>query len=172
MSVDQGTVMAELREKLKSKIDVAKFFAGFITLFIGFLLTDGKLASAQSKFGIAFLISSLELCGASVFTYDHLLTPRRYWTALSEEERKENHLQDRFQDRLYRDMVSSWWWLFFPAVVCFVIGLLLVIMQELGLPHLCVNLDVGGDLVLEILLAAAVVLPICFLIAKWPRIRA
>jgi hypothetical protein len=41
MSESSNTVTSELREKLKSKIHVAKFFAGFITLLIGFLLNGG-----------------------------------------------------------------------------------------------------------------------------------
>jgi hypothetical protein len=41
MSEYSNTVTSELREKLKSKIHVAKFFAGFITLLIGFLLNGG-----------------------------------------------------------------------------------------------------------------------------------
>jgi hypothetical protein len=167
MSEASDAVMAKLREKLKSKIDVAKFFAGFITLLIGFLLNGGKLTSPFSKIGIVFLISSLGFCVAAVFTYDHLLTPREYWTALSEEEKEEVS----FNKRLLEDMVRSWRWLFVPAVICFGIGFLLVIVQELGLLHVRANLDVAGDLVLVALLVAAVVLPIWFLIAKWPPIR-
>jgi hypothetical protein len=167
MSEAPDAVMAELREKLKSKIDVAKFFTGFITLLIGFLLNGGKLTSAFSKLGIVFLISSLGFCVAAVFTYDHLLTPREYWTALSEEEKEEVS----FNKRLLEDMVRSWWRLFVPAVICFGIGFLLVIVHELGLLQMRANLDVAADLLLVGLLVAAVGLPIWFLIAKWPRIR-
>jgi hypothetical protein len=158
---------AELREKLKSKMDVAKFFAGFITLFIAFLLNGGKLTSPFSKIGIAFLISSLVFCVAAVSTYDHLLTPRKYWVALSEKEREE----DRFQDRLLAEMVRSWWWLFVPAVGCFGIGFFLVLVQELGIKQPPINVDVAGGLILAVLLVAAVALPIWIAIAKWPRIR-
>ena len=37
----ETTVTAQLREKIKSKMDVAKFFAGFISLLIGILLKEG-----------------------------------------------------------------------------------------------------------------------------------
>lgn len=160
------TVTAELREKLKSKIDVAKFFAGFITLLIGFLLNGGKLTSTFSKIGIVFLISSLGFCVGAVFTYDHLLTPRKFWNALTDVQRQE----DPFQERLRKEMVRSWWWLFVPAVGCFGIGFLLVIGQELGLRHLGANLNVG-DRVLAGLLVTAVVLPVLVSYARWPQIR-
>jgi hypothetical protein len=38
-SSDQNTAQ-QLREKIKSKMDVAKFFAGFITLFLGVAFKD------------------------------------------------------------------------------------------------------------------------------------
>ena len=153
----------ELREKLKSKMDVAKFFAGFIIIFIAFLLNGGKLTSLFSKIGIAFLISSLVFCIGAVSTYDHLLTPRKYWTVLDDKENDEN----TFQTKLSENMVASWWWLFVPAMVCFGIGVLLVLIQEFGIQ----SLSGEGGLFLTVLLFAAVLIPIVVTFAKWHRIR-
>ena len=122
------TVTAELREKIKSKMDVGKFFAGFITLLLGILLSDSGPDLFLSKLGVIFLIASLGFCVAAVFCYDRLLMPREYWTVLQEDET----IELRFQDRLRKEMVQSWSWLFVPAVFSFAIGFLLVASNALG----------------------------------------
>lgn len=33
--IDDDKITTELRDKLKSKMDVAKFFSGFVSLFLG-----------------------------------------------------------------------------------------------------------------------------------------
>lgn len=159
-----GDATAELREKVKSKMDVAKFFAGFITLLVGILLKDGNLASLASKVGIIFFVASLGFCVAAVFCYDRLLMPREYWTKIPEGERSE----DQFQDRLQEEMVRSWLWLFVPAVWCFGIGFLLVLANALGLKF---QIPPEGEAVLLILLlATAAVTPIWLGRKKGPKI--
>lgn len=123
------TVTSELREKIRSKMDVGKFFAGFITLLIGILLNDGGPSLFLSKVGIVFFISSLGFCVAAIFCYDRLLMPREYWTALAKEEKTE----EKFQDHLREEMVRSWTWLFVPAVFCFGLGFLLVLSNAVGI---------------------------------------
>lgn len=154
----------ELREKVRSKMDVGKFFAGFITLLIGILLKAGGLDSLEEKLGIVFLISSLGYCIAAVFSYDRLLMPREYWTALTDEEEAE----EPFRDLLRELMVRSWRWLFVPAVWCFGIGFLLVLGNALSL-CLPVPPEVTNPLVV-ILLIAGVVAPVWAGITKGPKI--
>jgi hypothetical protein len=62
-----ATVTNELRKKVESKMDVGKFFAGFITLLIGILLQENKFDTLWPKVGIIFLIASLGFCVAAVF---------------------------------------------------------------------------------------------------------
>ena len=156
---ERNLVTEELREKLQSKMDVGKFFAGFITLLIGILLQDGGLdESFLPRIGIVFLISSLGFCVAAVFRYDSLLLPREYWELLPKEEKTE----EKFQDHLVVQMVSSWRWLFVPAVICFGIGFLMVLAEALGL-----KLNGSDDLVpalLVVFLIVGVLVPILILL--------
>jgi hypothetical protein len=69
----------ELREKIKSKMEVGKFFAGFITFLIGFLLKDLSTRHLFAKIGIVCLAASIGFCIAAVFAFDSLLMPRKYW---------------------------------------------------------------------------------------------
>jgi len=159
-----GDATAELRDKVKSKMEVAYFFAGFITLLLGILLTAGGVDSFLPKVGIVFLTASLGFCVAAVFCYDRLLMPREYWTALPEDKRSE----EGFQDRLQQEMVRSWQWLFVPAVLCFGIGFLLVLANVLGLK--CQASPFLKGVLLGGLLTIAVVAPICLSKLKGPKI--
>src|SRR5262249_41335365 len=69
--------------------------------------------------------------------------------------------EDRFPGYLYTNMVRLWYGLFVPAVVCFGIGFVLVLVQTLRLPGAGFSLapDFEG-IVLAALLVAAVALPI------------
>jgi hypothetical protein len=159
-------VTKELREKIQSKMDVGKFFAGFITLLIGILLNDCGQLAPEAQIGMILLVSSLGFCVAAVFSYDRLLMPRKYWSALTSDERTE----ESFQDRLQKEMVRSWKWLFVPAVSCFGIGFLLTLAGPLGLKSsLAVKPSILTVFVF-VLLAAGVVAPILIGTLKQPRI--
>jgi hypothetical protein len=67
-------------------------------------------------------------------------------------------------------MICSWQWLFIPAVGCFGIGVVLMLVQALKLPGADRSLNGGEGVLLIVLLAAAVVSPIAFGFAKTPRI--
>ncbi len=50
-----ATVIDKLHDKIKSKMDVAKFFTGFITLLIGFLLNEeSKITPPALKLGSSY----------------------------------------------------------------------------------------------------------------------
>jgi len=157
---DEGQAAAELREKVKSKMEVAKFFAGFITLLVAFVLKDG-LDTALSKLGIVLLTASLGFCIASVFAYDRLLMPREYWTVLSSDEGSAIN----FQNQLQEQMVRSWRWLFVPAIWCFGIGFLLVFANALQL-----KVTDAGHLSWGVLLILAMALPRWLFKVKGPKI--
>ena len=164
-----GSKTDQLREKIKSKMEVAKFFSGFITLLIGFLLKDFGQQNAWSKAGLVFLVASLGYCIAAMFAYDRLLMPREYW-----ENKNEKTDEEFFPDTLKNNMVRSWSWLFVPAVACFNIGLVLVLVSVLNLLDgrmdgwtVCINIQ---SIILIVLLTAALVSPIVLLTIKGPRI--
>jgi hypothetical protein len=160
-----ATVMEELREKIKSKMEVGKFFAGFLTFLTGFLLKDGAPPHLLSKIGIVFLVGSIGFCVAAVFAYDTLLMPRKYW-GFPEHETAE----DRFADQLKANMVQSWMWLFVPAVACFGFGFVCVLIQALDLPTAECTLGPSVDRgLLALLLAGAVVSPIVVAFMKQPH---
>lgn len=158
-----GDVSTELRDKVKSKMDVTKFFAGFITLLLGILLHGEGSDSLLPKVGLVSLIASLGFCITAVFSYDRLLMPREYWTVLPDKGSEE-----QFQDQLQAEMVRSWQWFFVPAVWCFGVGLLLVLADVLGLRYQASQNQKG--ILLGALLTIAVVAPIWLGKLKGPKI--
>lgn len=167
---DAAKVTDELREKIKSKMDVAKFFTGSFTVLIGILLKEGKTGSLWSKAGMLFLLSSLGFCVAAMFAYDHLLWPKtylieNYWPNLKSKENPE----ECFHRKLEEQMLTSWRWLFLPAVACLGIGLFLLLVQESGLQPQGASLGVADKRLLLTLLVLAFGAPIALCIATWPR---
>jgi hypothetical protein len=93
----EETTIKDLREKIGSKMDVAKFLGTFITALVTFVL--GKRFDALKAAGanpaqpippvqtwlwwitIALLATAALLCFAALFYYDTLLMPNRYWTS-------------------------------------------------------------------------------------------
>ena len=118
--VDQLTT-SQLREKIKSKMDVAKFFAGFITVFLGIAFKDlSSLAADQNEVvrfatqaGMLMILAALAFSVATVFAYDRLLMPPQFWS---------NPLYS--DDKLRHLMVRAWARLFVPAVGTFFASLL------------------------------------------------
>lgn len=116
---DQNTAY-QLREKIKSKMDVAKFFAGFITLFLGVAFKDisnlaadpNSLIRFSAQGGMLFVLGALAFSVATMFAYDRLMMPPAFWNPPPN------------NDDLYLQMVDAWRRLFVPAVATFFIGLL------------------------------------------------
>jgi hypothetical protein len=79
--------------------------------------------------------------------------PREYWTAL----RPEQKTEEEFQDHLKEEIVRSWSWLFVPAVICFGVGFVFILVEALKLT-LAEPQIVGIGL--ATLLAIAVLVPI------------
>lgn len=78
-----------LREKVKSKIDVAKVFGSIVTLLLGIVLN--ALADANKSQGLqhpggvqlaaGLLALALVLYVSSLYAFDSLLMPARYWNS-------------------------------------------------------------------------------------------
>ena len=97
-------VTSQLRDKIRSKMDVAKFFASFITLLIALLLgANGGLSSLASKHGVVFLVAAAGFCIVGVFSYDRLLMRQKYWG-----NSLRRGTESEFQDALQEMMISSW----------------------------------------------------------------
>ena len=121
------SVTEQLRDKIKSKMDVAKFFAGFITVFLGVAFNSSSLLNDHirvvwygARAGVLFILAALAFSVAAMFTYDGLLMP-----PMAGEEKPTDTI-------LRRKMVKAWDWFFVPAVLAFFIGLfgfLIALMQ-------------------------------------------
>lgn len=184
--LDKATKVTDtLRDKIKSKMDVAKFFTGFITLLIGLLLKDEKLPSTFNfRIGVVFLIASLGLCVAAMFTYDHLLWPKERLRSSNDIKKEHFHSGNdikieqelAFQTNLKTEMVKLWKWLFVPAVVCFGLGFLFLLLPKLSLTDRldCKNgvcqFDYKNGLWILVLLIAFII-PTVLCVYKWPRLE-
>ena len=182
ISPTDKTTLADLREKIRGKMEVAKLLSAFIGAGLGFLATnmaDPDKIDALSKqlpaltFSTALMLISLLLYLTTMCSYDTLLMPVRFWG--------ENPAQS--DDRpcwiverppssnlwvLYQNMLRIWEWQFIPATYCLILGLLTFItatfLNKVD-PHTrwtSVWVIVGG------LLATSL---ICLTRVKWRRLR-
>jgi hypothetical protein len=122
---EQGSeaITQELRDKIKSKMDVAKFFAAFIAISIS--LSSGKLPDWISDtrpicylppvLGIFLIVASLAFSIATMYAYDRLLMPPEFW---------EVNPKETLNEILFKEMKSAWINLFRYAVYTFFGGLL------------------------------------------------
>lgn len=129
-------VKAELRQKIASKYDVAKFFLGALVINGG-LLVNAKLweLSAISDkvivaLGYLCLLTALVLSVATLFAYDSLLMPRQFWGAGGGSAKSWSVLRPPSEDTLvlYYEMVHVWTRLFLPAAIFAVSAVLLFLV--------------------------------------------
>jgi hypothetical protein len=160
-------MIKELKDKIKSKMDVSKIFAGFITLFIGITFKDGDISSDLPKFGVLFIVASLILCVLSIFAYDHMLWPKGYWY---DYQKKDPLVEKAYQERLMNEMLRSWRSLFFPGVICFSIGIFLILFERIGLIALFTHEGLGKwqNWILAAFFLVIIMLPILFWNRFWP----
>ena len=165
---DWSNITEETRAKIVSKMDVTKFFAGFISLLIGILLGQGRMNSGWSRVGIIFFLLSLGFCVAAISAYDHLLWPKEYlirvyWPELS----KKQNWEELFQERLESQLICSWTFLFVPALMSFGIGFAFLLMEQLGAQLMPGTLGREGSFGLIILLMMIFGAPTAVWFAKW-----
>ncbi|GAA2208042.1 hypothetical protein GCM10009850_035000 [Nonomuraea monospora] len=145
-----NAVMTDLKEKIKSKLDTAKLLGTAITFILGAmlaLLTDtnrwGALESAEqllAQVAAGLLLASFVLYLATLYAYDRLTMPPRFWTELSPRQGPRLRRGRRLVSRppssavwvLYQNMQRVWWGLFTPATVGF--GLALALMAVILTP--------------------------------------
>jgi len=133
---DETRAIEDLRDKIKSKMDIAKLLGGFMTLVLGgVVLAPGRLDElsrggdrwAVYVAAIAFLIA-IGLYLRTMYAYDTLLMPRRYWGEGAPGRHRPRWLVRRPPSSaawiLYQNMLHVWTFLFTPATVAVAVGLL------------------------------------------------
>jgi hypothetical protein len=158
-----NVVTTELRDKIKSKMDVTKFFAAAISLLIGILMKEGQTTSVRSRIGLIFFVSSLGFCIAAMTAYDHLLWPKQFLIKSDEMDSDE-----AFNRKMREALLRSWCWLFVPAVLYFGIGFFLFLSQAIGLMPWPVSPLVQRWHLLGVLLLFGFATPMVALVATWP----
>ena len=85
-------LLTDLKDKIKSKYDVAKFFLGAFVVNIGLFLNAGiwdninfgersqLIVSLLAAFDIIMALASLGFAAATLFSYDSLLMPASLWS--------------------------------------------------------------------------------------------
>jgi phosphohistidine phosphatase SixA len=128
-------LLADLKEKIKSKYDVAKFFLGAFVVNTGFVLSGEvwKVSNPFSK-GLVFAgffltLVALALTAATLLSYDALLMPKEFWTGSSAENQGDRQHRrpnkwsvqrppSQAQIVLFYEMVHVWKVFFLPALFC------------------------------------------------------
>jgi phosphohistidine phosphatase SixA len=130
----------DLREKIKSKMNLAGILGGIITAVLGVLfgllldgikwtdLEDAQRLEAQIATG-CFLVA-LGLYLVTVYAYDRLLMPSRFWGEKHVKKGKEPKWLVRRPPSsetwvLYQNMMRVWNYLFTPATFMVILGMLL-----------------------------------------------
>jgi phosphohistidine phosphatase SixA len=148
-------LLPELKDKIKSKYDVAKFFLGAFVVNIGLLLNAGiwdninfgttspslLMVSLIAALGICMALASLIFAAATLFSYDSLMMPESLW---SESDGRLPRRHDRRPLRkppkwsvlrppsqaqviLFYEMMHVWKCFFMPAIVLAFTAIVLLI---------------------------------------------
>jgi hypothetical protein len=140
---DSGSETA-LRNKIKSKMDTAKVFAGILTAVTTFAANDVRsieddVDRASALIGLGFFGLAILLYLVTMFFYDALLMPKRFWGSAPG---KARHGDAPWLVRppssstlvLFQNMVNVWSRVFVPATFAAGIGLVLFVYGAAELP--------------------------------------
>jgi phosphohistidine phosphatase SixA len=151
-------LLTELKDKIKSKYDVAKFFLGAFVVNTGLILNAGlwgpdwllrnTLLVDKLLAGLAAIAAlvSLALTAATLFSYDRLMMPESFWSDSSERiedsQRQASRPPGWNVSRppsqavvvLFYEMVHVWKVFFVPAIISafLAVGLLVVALAHRG----------------------------------------
>ena len=110
----------QLRQKIASKMDVAKVFGGVVILAVGILLNlladPNKVAALNHPLAVYFataaLAIALVLYVTTLYAYDSLLMPTRFWTTAVARRRRRSSVVERPPSSanlvLQQNMVHIW----------------------------------------------------------------
>ncbi|WP_207431293.1 hypothetical protein [Sabulibacter ruber] len=141
------TEIEQLREKIKSKMEVAKFFAGFMSVSSGLIAmrvanyTDDGLDwfnKALYSVGFCLVLAAIAFSIATMYAYDSLLMPLNHWKGEREPDPDNSELviadqfvraqkdatdaSGKYEYLLFNGMIAAWKRLFQPSVWCFFYG--------------------------------------------------
>jgi phosphohistidine phosphatase SixA len=114
------TTAEQLRQKIASKMDVAKVFGGVVTLAVGIvlnLLADSKRVATlphplAAYLAAAALATALVLYVSTLYAYDSLLMPTRFWaTAVAKHQRRSSVVERPPSSAnlvLQQNMINIW----------------------------------------------------------------
>lgn len=149
-------LMADLKDKIKSKYDVAKFFLGAFVVNTGLILNAGVwdniganlawIDQALIILAIIAALASLTFTAATLFSYDGLLMPATFWSEeaqpTSESPRgirkpprwSVSRPPSQAHVVLFYEMVHVWTAFFMPAIVAAftAVGLLVIALARPG----------------------------------------
>jgi len=146
ISPSNPEAVLELKEKIRSKMDVAKLLSSFLGAGLSFLLGTMVNSVAVRELGghmVAFAIGSFGLLAAlalflwTMCSYDTLLMPHRMWseTPVGVKARPA-WLVERPPSPvhwiLYQNMIRVWQWQFLPATALMLAGLWLLASAVFG----------------------------------------
>jgi phosphohistidine phosphatase SixA len=140
LSPSDDKAIKDIRDKIKSKMDTAKLLGGFVTAVLGFLLASLVDQSKMEYLGdykwafyvsAALLFAAVGLYFATVYAYDRLLMPRRFWGQRPPPKKvtkRPRWLVWRPPSSaswvLYQNMMHIWFYLFTLATGAVMVGLL------------------------------------------------
>jgi phosphohistidine phosphatase SixA len=137
LSPSDPEAIEQLHEKIKSKMDTAKLLGAFLTAL--FVFAAKELSGAKSPPGwypwlaglsIAFLAAATAAYFVTMFHYDQLLMPVRFWPSARPKGQLPRGLVSRPPSSaswvLYQNMMRVWNRSFVTATVCGGVGLVLV----------------------------------------------
>ncbi|WP_028065470.1 hypothetical protein [Solirubrobacter soli] len=155
---DDAKAIDEVREKIKSKMEVAKLLGGLMSLVLsGVLLAPGRLHELGDRGAVtvaaASFLVAIGLYLRTMYAYDQLLMPRRFWGERLGT-RRPRWLVRRPPSSaawvLYQNMMHIWTFLFTPATVAVLVGLIALAYAALDLSGL-------ATVIVAIVLVAATV---------------
>jgi hypothetical protein len=132
--------LQELQDKIKSKMALANLLSGFITAGLGVLLAmlsdDEKMTALGQQAPVAFtaaacLLIAVALYLRTMFSYDALLMPVRFWAESSSgTSNRPPWIVARPPSGahwiLYQNMIRIWQWQFIPATFLTLSGLFML----------------------------------------------
>ncbi len=139
LSPSDPAAMEELKAKIRSKMDTAKVLSVFITAGFGFVIkaiADLENGAPSQAWGYpiaaALFLAAIVLYLSSMYSYDSLLMPRRFWAEGSPEaaRARPSWIVARPPSPahwvLYQNMLRIWNRQFTPATILVLLGLLVL----------------------------------------------
>lgn len=140
IAVEPPTLADDLRAKIKSKMDSAKALGAVVVALLTYLLTRGlnELPSPWTWAAMAALGFAAWLYFATLFLYDSLLMPPRFWGSRFRGPRWLRRFRRRWGSRavqrppgsterlLHDAMTRVWTWVFLPATLLVGAGVVLL----------------------------------------------